>query len=233
MKIFKNIYWIGIVFRGLYQIMNKAGGSHSADNKQLSRLNQMLKEEKDAFGQFWVYKFLDSFIISLWNDEDLEVDCFPVRSSDIPDDPFNRHLVILHYENQAVDPCCIKHSDLIDDIYNFRDRNHERQHKDNLIFLAADCSRVQRMVKKTERYLSIRMVEEDEDLYNSLTEIQKIRFQKEKYESEMILHIAVNRAYRFIFYPSNRDLKLRYKTIDERLYGWMSNSLIIKHVLDL
>lgn len=168
-------------------------------------LEMIVQQEMGNIGRTISKNALDEKIRVIWKSGILQVIFRPEEASDVPDDSDRPKLGIIHYDSastsadtQTVPPLVVKLFD------NAGTSQSYRIYKNNVLFLVADSTRIGRMVDVVQRHLALDKILDNPSLKEDLSEEQKKRLRDMRDASEIDVRIAITRAYRYIYYPSDK-----------------------------
>ena len=129
---------------------------------------------------------------------------YPGGPWDVADDAGDGHpyLVLLSYEAETVKAADPRIPEIAHRIYRTRGQQQDlRQNRNQLVFLVADKERLENVERQARRLLALRAIRHAPS-FRDLPEYQQRRVEEMIGSSERDLAIAVQSAYRHLFYPS-------------------------------
>lgn len=146
---------------------------------------------------------LERRIRKIWGSGHLRPVFFPAEPGDLPDDAESPKLVLMHYDSVQVTAEAQEPPDLVRRLYERSGQGGAyRTYKNNVLFLVADEAHRDRMLDVMLRYLAIERVSGDSDRVRSFEEPQRQRLREMRDAAELEVRVAITRAYRHLYYPS-------------------------------
>jgi len=166
-------------------------------------LKKLVDDEMDMVGIIKAKAELDERIKKLWKTGVFKPIPFPSEAADVDDDAKEPKLVIIHYDAAAIDTSNTTPPDIVLKLYDHAGvAEGYRQYKNNVFFLCADRDQVDHMVYICRRYLAISRILSDSDRLTEFNKEQKDKLKGMLEAAELDVRIAITRAYRYLFYPS-------------------------------
>jgi len=166
-------------------------------------LKKLVDDEMALVGITKAKAELDERIKKIWKAGIFRPVIFPSEAADVDDDAKEPKLVIIHYDAASMDSADRTPPDIVLKIYDHAGVSQGyRQYKNNLLFLCADSGQVERMVEVCRRYLAITRIITDTDRLAEFNDEQKKKLKGMHEAAELDVRIAITRAYRYLFYPS-------------------------------
>jgi len=146
---------------------------------------------------------LDTRIRSVWKKGPLAPVYFPAEAAEVDDDTKEPKLVGIHYDAASTTQAADKPPDLVLKIFERTGVSQGyRGYKNNLIFLVADKDQIDPMVKGMRRYLAIRRIVKDQERFKEFSKSDREKLKNEMDEAELLVRVAITKAYRYLYYPS-------------------------------
>ncbi|MEI8173664.1 MAG: DUF499 domain-containing protein [Deltaproteobacteria bacterium] len=166
-------------------------------------LNKIIEDEMQLVGQTKAKTELDSRIRSVWKKGPLEPVYFPAEAAEVDDDTKEPKLVVIHYDAAATGQDKVQPPEIILKIYERTGiAEGYRTYRNNLLFLVSDKDQISPMVEKMRRYLAIRRIIKDDERFREFTKTDREKLQREMDETELLVRVAITKAYHFLYYPS-------------------------------
>lgn len=134
---------------------------------------------------------------------------FPGGAWDVPDDAGNGrpYLVLIHHEHEAVDVREPRAPELVARVFRHKGGGNDfRQNRNNLVFVVADAGRVERLRELMRRRLALDELKQP-GFAAQLPEHQRQKVAELAGRTETELAVAVQQAYRHVFYPSRHRME--------------------------
>lgn len=165
-------------------------------------LNQLIRQQEKNIDADAIRALLTDTIQSIFREDNAIFNprCFVSNSLEVPDDGGKPSLVVLGYE-----ACSIK--DISDPVPELAARiyqtygNNPRVYRNNLLILVADRNNIDKMKIAARRMLALEALNKS-DIKKSLPEHQKHLLEGEIKKAPQNLNIAIQTAYRHLYYPS-------------------------------
>lgn len=168
-------------------------------------LEMIVQQEMGSIGRTISKNYLDERIRVIWKSGILQVIFRPEEAGDVPDDSDKPKLAIIHYDSASTSAELEEVPDLVVKLFeNAGVSQAYRIYKNNVLFLVADSSRIGRMVDVVQRHLALDKILDNPSLKEDLSEEQHKRLRDMRDSSEIDVRIAITRAYRYIYYPSDK-----------------------------
>ncbi len=180
-----------------------------------ANLNQMVRRREGQFDLESVRAELNRRIGTIFAKQRFEPVIFPSNPGDVPDDTEGPYLVLIHWEGHTVDQVNVTLPDLV--VRLFKEKGAQgklRLNKNNLVFVCADSLQIDEMLRKTRTFLALKQMTNG-DLFSSLQSHQKDQIQERFGKAQQSFALAVQQAYRHIFYPDRGpwDTPLTHATV--------------------
>lgn len=168
-------------------------------------LNKLMADEAQAIPTTKAKQELEERIRAIWKKGTLHPICFPSEASEVDDDAGDPKLVVMHFdaatatetdEGQAAPDLVVRLFEHAGSMEGYR------SYKNNVMFLAADADLVDRMVDQMRRHLAISRIVGDPTRMAEFTKDQKDKLKAARDASELDVRVAITRAYRFLYYPT-------------------------------
>ena len=152
---------------------------------------------------------------------------FPGGPFDVPDEVGDGKpkLVVLSYDAVSVGPTVDEAPDLIERIFSRKGAESAalRALRNHLVFVAAEEARKSNMQDRSRRRLALRELKKAERLAE-LAEHQQDQVREQHRRSEQELAVAIQQAYRHVFYPSRNRLGSRLVDLAHTAIDMQSSS---------
>lgn len=166
-------------------------------------LNKIIEDETAHIGLSKTKAEIERRIRLIWRKGFLQPVYFPLEPSDIDDDADLPKLAIIHFDAASISSDGYTPPDLVKKIYEYSGTMQSfRKYQNNVVFLVADLDQVDNMVQVTRRYLAIGRITGDADRMNEFNKEQRDELKKALDTTELDVRIAITKAYRYLFYPS-------------------------------
>jgi len=208
--------------------------SEFLDDKPLSplrflteaNLNQMVRRQEKHVDKGETRSEINDRIRAIFGGKTFHPVFFPSMPGEVPDDAGDGHpyLVILSYDATEISSDRISLPELVRKLFKERGSSGEfRRYQNNVAFLVVDASKRDEMRQKMVRRLALGVLRTPDRL-QSLANHQQDQLQEFFRRSEQEVAIAIQQAYRHVFYPDkNRvegaDVDLAYTVIDVQNAG--------------
>lgn len=166
-------------------------------------INKIIADEMNLVGRTKAKQELDDRIRKVWKKKHFKPEYFPSEAGDVDDDAKEPKLVVIHYDAATVDGSAQEPPELVLKIFE-RAGTLEgyRTYKNNLLFLVADQSQVNRMVELVQRYLAIQRIVGDSERLAEFNDAQRDQLKKKREAAELDVRVAITRTYKYLYYPS-------------------------------
>ena len=187
-----------------------------------ANLSQIIRREEQHVDSGEARAELNDRIRQIFSGTVFDAVTFPGGPFDVPDEVGDGRpkLVVLSYDAVAVGPAVEEVPDLIERIYSRKGAESAalRALRNHLVFVAPEDARKSNMQDRSRRRLALREMKKPERLAE-LAEHQQNQVREQEKRSEQELAIAIQQAYRHIFYPSrnrigSRHVDLAHSAID-------------------
>ncbi len=170
-----------------------------------ANLTQVIRREEGNVDPGDLRAQLNDRIKSIFNGSVFETVSFPGGPWDVPDEVGSGRplLVVLSYDGCSVGASVEAVPDLIARIFERKgsEGSSLRSLRNNLAFVVAEDAKIDDMRQKMARRLALRELKAPERL-NELAEHQQAKVRELEARSEAEVAIAIQQAYRHVFYPS-------------------------------
>jgi hypothetical protein len=174
-----------------------------------ANLTQIIRREELSVDPGELRVQLNDRIKSIFAGSVMESVPFPAGPFDVPDEVGNGRplLVVLSPDACAVGQTVETIPDLVTRIYERKgaDGGSLRLFRNNLVFVAAEEGRIEEVRRKTARRLALRDLKDGARL-KDLAEHQQAKVKELESRSEADVAIAIQQAFRHLFYPSQARL---------------------------
>ena len=186
-----------------------------------ANLTQMVSRQEKQVDGGDVRTGLNDRIKSIFAGKDFQMISFPNIPNDIPDDTGDGkpHLAVISYDAMEVSGEGTALPDLIRKLFKRKGAGGDvRKNRNNLVFVTVDALKKEEMKKKMVRRLALSALR-DPERRKDLARHQQDRLDEWYRTSEQQLAIAVQQAYRHVFYPSRdrvegADVDLGHTVVD-------------------
>lgn len=187
-----------------------------------ANLNQIIRREEQHVDSAEARAELNDRIRSVFSGSVFDTIAFPDGPFDVPDEVGDGRpkLVVLSYDSVAVGPTVDEAPDPVERIFSRKGAEGAalRTLRNHVVFVAAEDARKANMRDRSRRRLALREMKKPERLAELANHHQNEVREQEK-RSEQELAIAIQQAYRHIFYPSKnrigrRPVDLAHSAID-------------------
>ena len=169
-------------------------------------LEKVVQDELSLVGVVRAKEEVDRRIQRVWRPGTFDPVYFPAEAAELPDDSGTPKLAIPHFEACSVDSeagARPEPPDLVRKLFAHTGISEShRTFKNNLVFLVADAGASERMVDLSQRHLAIRRIVRDRARMAQFSKEQQQRLRAMGDSTELDVRVAINRAYRHLFYPS-------------------------------
>ncbi|MDW8125927.1 MAG: DUF499 domain-containing protein, partial [Geminicoccaceae bacterium] len=167
-------------------------------------LTQILRREEERVDAGALRDGLNARIREIFEGKTLELVPFPGGPFDVPDETSNRRarLVLIGHEAATVDRLVPRIPELVIKIFRERGSSGDfRRARNHLLFLVAEEQEVEAMRALVRRRLALEALSRP-PWTERLPEYQRKQVEENKKKIEAEIAIAIQKAYRHIFYPS-------------------------------
>ena len=176
-----------------------------------------IQREEQCLDDSDLEKEIDQRIENMFQQGSFTLCLFPAGHEDIRDDTDKPKLIIPKYAHMATSNPESTIS-MVDDIFRYKGiGNGTRIYRNNLIFLAAFESGVRTVYETARRYLAVSNLAKPESITN-FADYQQKDIQKRVTLSNVVLHAAILKCYKYLYYPIQGDT-LGYATMDWKENG--------------
>ena len=166
-------------------------------------LNKLVTDEAALVGRVKAKEELDARIRQVWKKGPLVPVYFPSEADDVDNDAGDPRLAVIHYDAATVSPSQDVPPELVQKIFDHSGTMEGyRTYKNNVLFLVADADQVDHMVEVAQRYLAIRRIVGDGDRMAELSKEQREKLKGMQEAAELLVRVAITKAYRHLYYPS-------------------------------
>jgi hypothetical protein len=132
---------------------------------------------------------------------------FPSEPIEVEDDSASPKLAIMHFDAVNVTASNNDPPELVKRIFQYSGSMESfRNFQNNVVFLVADEDQVDQLVRVARRYLAYERIMEPSRL-GEFNDEQKKKLKSQKDTTELDFRIAITKAYRHLYYPSQDALK--------------------------
>ena len=186
-----------------------------------ANLNQIIRREERNVDAGDARAELNDRIGHIFNGDTFDAIRFPGGPFDVPDEVGDGRpkLIVLSYDAVSIDGQISRLPDLVERIYTRKgsDGAALRGLRNHLVFVATDDGGKGEMQRRTRLRLALRALKRADRL-RDLAEHQQDQVLEMEARSEQELAIAIQQAYRHVFYPSSnrmaQDVSLAHTAID-------------------
>ena len=176
-----------------------------------ANLNQIIRREERNVDAGDARDELNDRIQHIFNGADFDAIHFPGGPFDVPDEVGDGRpkLILLSYDAVAIGGQVSKAPDLIERIYTYKGAEGTalRMLRNHLAFVATDDNGRTEMQRRARRRLALRALRRPDRLLD-LAEHQQDQVRELEARSEQELAIAIQQAYRHLFFPSRDRLHM-------------------------
>ena len=176
-----------------------------------ANLNQIIRREERNVDAGDARDELNDRIQHIFNGADFDAIHFPGGPFDVPDEVGDGRpkLILLSYDAVAIGGQVSKAPDLIERIYTYKGAEGTalRMLRNHLAFVATDDNGRTEMQRRARRRLALRALRRPDRLLD-LAEHQQDQVRELEARSEQELAIAIQQAYRHLFFPSRDRLHI-------------------------
>lgn len=164
---------------------------------------KMIADEANYVGVAQAKRDLDDRIRSIWTSGVFEVKHFPSEPEEVPDDAGKPKLVVVHYDAASVRESDPAPPDLVWRLYQYGgSAGGYRTFQNNVLFLVADAALVQAMVDASRYARATERLVGDPERMRHLSPEQQRRLRAKHDAAQLDVREAIQRCYRFLYYPS-------------------------------
>jgi predicted AAA+ superfamily ATPase len=168
-------------------------------------LNKLIADEAQAIPTTRAKQDLESRLRTVWKKGIFEPRWFPSEAAEVDDDAGAPKLAVIHFD-AATAKDTDEHQmapDLVVKVFEHAgSMEGYRSYKNNVVFLVADEEHVDRMVYQMRRHLAISRLVNDATRMGEFTKDQRGKLKAARDAAELDVRIAITKAYRFVYYPS-------------------------------
>ncbi len=166
-------------------------------------LNKLVTDEAALVGRVKAKEELDARIRKVWKKGPLVPEYFPSEANDVDNDAGDPRLAVIHYDAATVTAGQDAPPELVQKIFDHSgSMEGYRTYKNNVLFLVADADQVDHMVEVAQRYLAVRRIVGDGDRMAELSKEQREKLKGMQEAAELLVRVAITKAYRYLYYPS-------------------------------
>jgi predicted AAA+ superfamily ATPase len=168
-------------------------------------LNKLIADEAQAIPLTKAKQELEERIRSVWKKSNLHPVYFPSEASEVDDDASDPKLVVVHFdaatcketdEGQLAPELVLRLFEHAGSMEGYR------SYKNNVLFLVADADHVDHFVEQMRKYLAVNRILGDATRMAEFTKDQKEKLKAARDGAELDVRVAITRAYRFLYYPT-------------------------------
>jgi len=168
-------------------------------------LNKLIADEAQAIPVTKAKQELEDRIRSVWKKSSLHPVYFPSEAAEVDDDAGDPKLVVLHFdaatakeidEGQIAPELVLRLFDHAGSMEGYR------SYKNNVVFLVADADHVEHLVDQMRKYLAVNRIVGDSGRMAEFNKDQKEKLTAARNAAELDVRVAITRAYRFLYYPT-------------------------------
>jgi hypothetical protein len=174
-----------------------------------ANLTQMVRRQERQVDPGEARAQLNDRIKSIFGGQTLSLTPFPSMPNEIPDDGGEKapYLALINYDAAEVSGDQVQLPDLIRRLFREKGSSGDlRISRNALLFLIVDAQRKEDMKKKMVRRLALEALR-DPQRQQELAEYQQDRLKEWYRRSEQELALAIQQAYRHVFYPSRNRVE--------------------------
>jgi len=166
-------------------------------------LNKLVTDEAAQIGRVKAKEELDARIRQVWKKGTLDPKYFPSEADEVDNDAGDPKLAVIHYDAATSTATQDVPPELVQKIFDHSGTMEGyRTYKNNVLFLVADKDQVEHMVEVAQRYLAIHRIVGDADRMAELSKEQRDKLKGMQDAAELLVRVAITRAYRYLYYPS-------------------------------
>ncbi len=192
-----------------------------------ANLSQIIRREEQHVDSGEARAELNDRIRRIFGGPVFDAITFPGGPFDVPDEVGDGKpkLVVLSYDAVSVGPTVEEAPDLIERIFSRKGAESAalRALRNHLVFVAAEEARKSNMQDRSRRRLALRELKKAERLAE-LAEHQQDQVREQHQRSEQELAVAIQQAYRHVFYPSRDRLGSRLVDLAHTAIDMQSSS---------
>lgn len=186
--------------------------------KTEASINKIITEEMGMVGQVASKMELDHRIRQIWKKGFFQPVYFPSEPSKVDDSAESPQLIIVHYDAARTSAVDVVPPELVMQIFDHAGTQQGyRVYKNNLVFLIADRDQIDNLVTVVQRYLAIQRIAGDPQRMGEFFEEQRRKLQEIAKTVELDVRVAITRAYRWLYYPSDDASQEHAKLSREQL----------------
>ncbi len=186
-----------------------------------ANLTQMVRRQEKQVDAGDVRDQLNDRIKSIFGGRDFQMIPFPVLPNDIPDDAGDGkpYLALISYDADSVTGDAVAVPDLVRRLYREKGAGGDlRKNRNNVVFVVVDVQKKDEMRKAMARRLALDALRAPERR-KDLAPHQQDRLNEWFRKSEQTVAVAIQQAYRHVFYPSrdrveDADVDLGHTAVD-------------------
>ena len=187
-------------------------------------LNKIIDDEVGSVNTTRAKQEIDARVRAIWRTGYLKPVYAPATPADVDDDAGKPKLAIIHYDALKIDAAATEPPDMVRKIAEYAGVTESfRNYQNNVLFLVADSDQVDQMVAETRRYLAIERITGSSERMREFNDDHQKKLREMKQTAELNVRIAITKAYRYLFYPTNDALKshafLRRETVPPQGQG--------------
>lgn len=202
-------------------------------------LEKVVQDEMGQITRLQARTELDHRIKSIWKKGALRPCFFPSEAADLDDDAAEPKLAILHFDAVTIGD---EGGTMLPELVKKLDKHAGnqagfRRYRNNVCFLVADKTQVERMSEQVTRLKAIERLVGDANRMNEFSEDQRKRLQELSDTAQMDVRIAITRAYRHLFYPSATGPKtlegMEYQALPAQAQGQVEKDqteAVVRHL---
>ncbi len=167
-------------------------------------LNKIIDDEVGSVNVTRAKQEIDARIRAIWRAGYLKPEYFPATPDGVDDDAGKPKLAIIHYDALKIDAAALEPPDLIRKMAAYAGLTESfRTYQNNVLFLVADGDQTEQMVAETRRYLAIERITTSTERMREFNDEHQKKLREMKQTAELNVRIAITKAYRYLFYPTN------------------------------
>ena len=181
-------------------------------------VNKVISEEQRNVFVTDARARIETVLKSKYSGSPFEAKFFPSEPSDVPDDPENPKLVVLHWDSDTVS----REGQIPELVNRIFERAGEKEafriYRNNVYFLVGDEQFRGNMVDVARYALALERIVANKNLTSTLSDEQRNKLDEKKKKSELELVEAVITCYRYLYYPSAADGLFEEDSVPLRQY---------------
>lgn len=186
--------------------------------KTEASINKIITEEMSMVGQVPSKNALDDRIRQIWKKGYFQPAYFPSEPGAVDDSADLPRLVLVHYDAARTTATDGAPPEFVARLFEHSGTQQGfRLNKNNVVFLVADRDQVDTMIAVVQRYLAIQRIISDPQRMGELFEEQRRKLQEFSKSAELEVRVAITKAYRWLFYPSEEAPQEHAKLAREQL----------------